>query len=223
YIGLDKEIAKVGESSGNDEEGNGSDENVGADGTITLPNNDVVTCTFDSNEDGYYATDTDHFVFGASDTNIDASTDSDGNLNYGSVTIGDTEYTVYYKLTSVASGGGITFTTLEDNTELTLVCGPTDTYDGSKYVYISPATDKQYITSQVFTYNCETAGTYTITQGSGQYHIFYIGLNKQIDTGINNITWQATGNDKFYNLNGQRVTNPRNGVFILNGKKVLIK
>ncbi|MCD8296918.1 MAG: hypothetical protein LUC88_05035, partial [Prevotella sp.] len=42
-------------------------------------------------------------------------------------------------------------------------------------------------------------------------------------SGIKGVTLQATGDDKFYNLNGQRVTAPRNGVFILNGKKVLIK
>ncbi|MCD8203104.1 MAG: hypothetical protein LUD48_05650, partial [Prevotella sp.] len=42
-------------------------------------------------------------------------------------------------------------------------------------------------------------------------------------TGINAITLRATSDDRFYNLNGQRVTTPRNGIFILNGKKVLVK
>ncbi len=41
--------------------------------------------------------------------------------------------------------------------------------------------------------------------------------------GISSITLRATGDDKFYNISGQRVTSPRNGVFILNGKKVLVK
>jgi hypothetical protein len=30
-------------------------------------------------------------------------------------------------------------------------------------------------------------------------------------------------NDKYYNLQGQRVLNPKNGIYIVNGKKVFIK
>ncbi len=41
--------------------------------------------------------------------------------------------------------------------------------------------------------------------------------------GIKNVTLRATGDDRFYNLNGQRVTTPTHGIYILNGKKVLIK
>ena len=32
-----------------------------------------------------------------------------------------------------------------------------------------------------------------------------------------------TGNDIFYNLNGQRVSNPQKGIYIRQGKKVIVK
>ena len=44
-------------------------------------------------------------------------------------------------------------------------------------------------------------------------------------TGIEdiNIDGENKGNDTFYNLNGQRVSNPQRGIYIHNGKKVIIK
>ncbi len=222
-------IEPTNDGSGNSQDESGNDDGTGqdeGDGTITLPNTDVVTCTFASNDDGYYATNTDNFTFGAANSDIDSSTDDEGNLNYGSVTIDGTEYTVYYKLASYSDGDGayITFTTKEDNTTLTLVFGPNDDLSGDDYIYISPSASKQYVTGQVFTYTCETAGEYTITKGGSQLHIFYIGLDKDaVTTGINGVTLQTTGNNVYYNLAGQRVSAPTKGVYILNGKKVLVK
>ncbi len=78
-----------------------------------------------------------------------------------------------------------------------------------------------------------TNGTYHFTIPEGA---FLLGADQSIvsekievtfniadASGINGITLKAGADDRFYNLNGQRVTAPRNGVFILNGKKVLIK
>ncbi len=50
-------------------------------------------------------------------------------------------------------------------------------------------------------------------------------INVQIgDTGINNVMMDATsGDNKVYNLSGQRVSNPNHGIFITNGKKILVK
>ncbi|MCD8202517.1 MAG: hypothetical protein LUD48_02600, partial [Prevotella sp.] len=76
-------------------------------------------------------------------------------------------------------------------------------------------------------------GTYTITIPDGFFLTgdeeavlssklsvtFYIDMS----TGINNVGLRATGDDRFYNLNGQRVTAPHNGIYILNGNKVRIK
>ncbi|MBR2114515.1 MAG: hypothetical protein IJ929_07600 [Prevotella sp.] len=44
-------------------------------------------------------------------------------------------------------------------------------------------------------------------------------------TGIENVVSQDTkvADSVYYNLNGQRVESPRNGLYIVNGKKVFIK
>ena len=44
-------------------------------------------------------------------------------------------------------------------------------------------------------------------------------------TDIENVTSdeETKDNDVYYNLNGQRVSNPQKGVYIHNGKKVIIK
>lgn len=42
--------------------------------------------------------------------------------------------------------------------------------------------------------------------------------------GIENVKMdEAQSEKRYYNLNGQRVNNATNGIFILNGKKILIK
>ena len=41
-------------------------------------------------------------------------------------------------------------------------------------------------------------------------------------TGINNVQ-QTVGDNKYYNLSGQQVENPGKGLYIQNGKKVIIK
>ncbi len=213
YIGLDKEIAKVSDSEdqGDDQ---GDDQTEGGDGSITLPNSDVVSCTFSESKTD---PDTEYFTFYTDNISSNAS--------YGSVTIDGTEYDHYIKVSG--TDDIITFTTLSENTALTLVVGPNDDMTGDKYISIND--DALYVTSQVLTYTCATVGTYTIKKGaSGEYHIFYIGLDKAIATvsdtnGINGVTLQTTGNNIYYNLAGQRVSSPTKGVYILNGKKILVK
>ncbi len=50
-----------------------------------------------------------------------------------------------------------------------------------------------------------------------------IGLNNDDTTGINAVANDAIIDTDFYNLAGQRVINPTKGIYIVNGKKVLIK
>ncbi|MCD8290276.1 MAG: hypothetical protein LUC91_02100, partial [Prevotella sp.] len=81
--------------------------------------------------------------------------------------------------------------------------------------------------------NITEAGEYVITIPEGYFIVGSDAANSDEivltytvegeTTGINGVTLKATDNDRFYNLNGQRVTSPRNGIFILNGKKVLVK
>jgi len=45
-------------------------------------------------------------------------------------------------------------------------------------------------------------------------------------TGINEVQYsgfKVQGSEAFYNLNGQRVTHPTKGLYIVNGKKIIIK
>ena len=58
---------------------------------------------------------------------------------------------------------------------------------------------------------------------SGAKVIFH--FDDDATTGIEDITidGENKGNDTFYNLNGQRVSNPQRGIYIHNGKKVIIK
>ncbi len=101
-------------------------------------------------------------------------------------------------------------------------------YD-SNYVQ---AKDNTYVTWTLSQAITET-GEYTFTLPYGLAYLYdddtvvseemTITFTIGTTTGINSISLQADSDDMFYNLNGQKVTTPRNGVFILNGKKVLIK
>ena len=48
-------------------------------------------------------------------------------------------------------------------------------------------------------------------------------FESQEATGIMNVSREGTTDNRYYNLNGQRVMNPTKGMYIVNGKKVIIK
>ncbi|MCD8298010.1 MAG: hypothetical protein LUC88_10610 [Prevotella sp.] len=117
----------------------------------------------------------------------------------------------------------VTITGVDNNNdEITLTMysiSVTESGDGTSCV-IEPSSD------------LTTWGTYTVTIPEGYFLVgtdktpneettltYYVGET----TGINGITLQAGSDGKIYNLNGQRVATPHNGVFILNGTKVLVK
>ncbi len=155
------------------------------------------------------------------------STDNSRDIGYGtnggngSVVINSETIEDCLKLESITQ---ISFTTTEDNTVLTLVFAETDS-EPSLYIQKGEDGDKQEITSDtnVLTYICEEAGTYILSTKSGSHYIFYMGLSAGTPSGINSVSLQTTGNNVYYNLNGQRVSTPTHGVYILNGKKVLMK
>ena len=53
----------------------------------------------------------------------------------------------------------------------------------------------------------------------------FVNIKEMEFTGIDNITTEPTNNFKnvYYNLNGSVVENPTNGIYIINGKKVLVE
>lgn len=51
----------------------------------------------------------------------------------------------------------------------------------------------------------------------------FIGIGEGETTGIHAVEQEAKVDNQYYNLAGQRVANPQKGVYIVNGKKVVIK
>ena len=94
-------------------------------------------------------------------------------------------------------------------------------------------TDKIYVLANVN----DTPGFYVVDDTkynklpAGQVYledpaagVKFIGFNKSGDaTGIKNVEAVETENAVIYNLSGQRVANPTKGIYIVNGKKVLVK
>ncbi|MCD8290159.1 MAG: hypothetical protein LUC91_01500 [Prevotella sp.] len=95
---------------------------------------------------------------------------------------------------------------------------------GSTYIFCGTGTK-----CAVGCYLFDTTGNSTITYTDSDAGITYNILvgsegSNGGTTGINSVTLNTTvGNNVYYNLNGQRVSTPTKGVYILNGKKVLVK
>ncbi len=85
--------------------------------------------------------------------------------------------------------------------------------DAGTYV-ITIEDDYFYLGEELEDYSPEVVLTYTISSNSD---------SNGDSTAINGVSLQSAGNNVFYNLNGQRVSAPTHGIYILNGKKVLVK
>ncbi len=157
------------------------------------------------------------------------------------MTFSPAEYTTF----GVSDGNGLDAITVsctdgimrgESTNEITIsgVDSEGATIDLSSVTITCDASDEDAAASCTITFSpaITTYGTYTITIPEDYFWVgdeldsneattltYYVGET----TGIKGITLKAGADDKFYNLNGQRVTSPRNGIYILNGKKVLIK
>ncbi len=84
----------------------------------------------------------------------------------------------------------------------------------------------------VFNREITTPGTYKVTIPEGYFTVepdndnleeIILTYNIPGSDGIKSAINDATGEDKYYNLNGQRVTTPSKGIYILNGNKVVVK
>ena len=51
----------------------------------------------------------------------------------------------------------------------------------------------------------------------------FFAFNFGVATGIETVEQSTSGNGHYYNLNGQRVMAPSKGLYIINGKRVVIK
>ena len=61
------------------------------------------------------------------------------------------------------------------------------------------------------------------TAGAKSYRLIFDDGDDDETTGINELTESGSDNAPYYNLNGIRVTRPTQGVYIRNGKKIIIK
>ena len=67
-------------------------------------------------------------------------------------------------------------------------------------------------------------GSYTFTTDAGTNESrFMLRVGGSVVTNINAIQSKQSGEKIYYNLNGQRVSNPQNGIFVVDGKKTVIK
>ena len=152
-----------------------------------------------------------------------------GNYGDGKITY---EGTSYKKGVKLDSKGSITFTPTKDY-NMTIVLA---TAKPGRNVKINGE-----ITSVSGTENTEgayyelepiaiTAGTqYVITKGSAESIVMLIKLVPKGSTGINpvdsgklKIDSGKLKVDSYYNLKGQRVVNPTKGLYIVNGRKVVM-
>jgi len=78
-----------------------------------------------------------------------------------------------------------------------------------------------YKTTDTFTVGAHTA--YLPAQAGGNGAREFIAIDDNTTTGVNSIDNGHRTMDNVYNLNGQRVNNAKKGLYIVNGKKVVIK
>ncbi|MBQ8064826.1 MAG: hypothetical protein IJ200_04120 [Prevotella sp.] len=96
-----------------------------------------------------------------------------------------------------------------------------NTGQGEETIWYPAGTDNDYVV--------ENEGNYTVYfrpdgQGDSSWHygVIYVQYNGE-STGINGIAAEKLNGAVIYNLNGQRVQNAQKGLYIVNGRKVVIK
>ena len=92
----------------------------------------------------------------------------------------------------------------------------------SSPIYVMQKGTFQKVTTNISNFSVHKAYL-KLNNPSGAKVMFH--FDDDTTTGIEDITidGENKGNDTFYNLNGQRVSNPQRGIYIHNGKKVIIK
>ncbi len=197
---FDGVTSEGGDDTNNDdtEDNTGNDDtedNTGNDDTPTLPADGDYACHFTGKKpsNSFYAI---------------TGTYSDSK---GQATVGGTTYTDCLKIESKTS---ITFTIAQPMT-LTLVFAegsvPDIKIDGEKQT----ATNSNIITCPL------EAGSHEITKAN-TFNLFYINLTQMPDAIRHHKLPDFTADAPIYDLKGRRAVNPERGIFIRNGKKIVI-
>lgn len=130
----------------------------------------------------------------------------------------DTEFTI-----NVAASGSA----ISGNMMVGMPAGGEVAVAGSGYNYVFGWTDAAYpgfykVTSDLPTLTAGKAYLHTtdaLTEPEARLGIIF----EESETGISNVKREAISNNRFYNLNGQEIAQPTKGLYIVNGKKVVIK
>lgn len=104
----------------------------------------------------------------------------------------------------------------------TQVTKQNDNEISDKYYVISENNIHPVSTSSPATINPYRAYIKLANQSTGAARSLGFFVDEE-STAIEGISAETANNDKFYNLNGQRVAAPAKGLYIVNGKKVVVK
>ena len=96
------------------------------------------------------------------------------------------------------------------------------TYGATDYVFPARDAAVSSVTHQI-TLDQPVTNQLTFTTGSGSQSCLKLNMRIVKPTGITETTFIPQGNGKFYNLQGVEVTNPTKGLYIYNGRKVVVK
>lgn len=96
--------------------------------------------------------------------------------------------------------------------------GTSDAFTAWKYNYVKKAFDSQ----TVKIVQAGNSDKELLIYDKGDYKYTYINIIPAT-TGINNITTTENTKNEVFDLQGRRVLNPTKGVYIVNGKKVVLK
>ena len=96
------------------------------------------------------------------------------------------------------------------------------TYSSTDYVFPARNANPSSVTHTI-KFDAPITNTLTFTTGGSSQSCYKITMHIATTTGIQNIYFKKEKDDNFYNLQGVRVTNPTKGIYIHNGKKIIIK
>lgn len=96
------------------------------------------------------------------------------------------------------------------------------TYSSTDYVFPARNANPSSVTHTI-KFDAPITNTLTFTTGGSSQSCYKITMHIATTTGIQNIYFKKEKDVNFYNLQGVRVTNPTKGIYIHNGKKIIIK
>ena len=183
------------DSSNDDTNNDDTEDNTGNDDTPTLPTDGDYTC---------------HFT-GKKPSNSFYTITGNYSDSKGQATVGGTTYKECLKIESKTS---ITFTIAQPMT-LTLVFA-----EGSVPDIMIDSKKQTATNSNIITYPLE-AGAHEIKK-AGSFNLFYINLTPMTDAIISHTLPNISADAPIYDLKGRKTVNPRRGIYIRNGKKIVI-